>query len=116
MGRTTRAFLLSVIAQMAKEIPDFYDRLMEIDKDIAKIHSMSTRILWQKVFVDVLFQITRGQTWFWVFDASDKAEKPGEVISFISKIPPELCVRVLVTSRVGVELERDFQKLKYVLG
>lgn len=114
VGRTSRSFLLSIVAQAAKEIPEFYERLIAIDEGGAHIVSMSTRILWKKLFVDALFKCHSDQTSYWILDGLDEAENPGEVVSFIGKIPKKSQVRVLVTSRARIDLERDFRNLKYV--
>ncbi|KAB5570698.1 NACHT and WD domain protein [Coniochaeta sp. 2T2.1] len=110
--RTTRAFLLSIIAQIARQNPEFCERLLELDEDHTNIHSMTTRLLWQKVFVDTLFKLISRVTYHWVVDGLDEADKPGEVLSFMGKIPSRAPIRVLIASRAGMELERDFQKLK----
>ena len=109
--RTTRAFLLSMVAQIARQNPEFRERLFELDEDHTNIHSMTTRLLWQKVFVDTLFNITSRVSYHWVVDGLDEAEKPSEVLSFIGKIPSLTPIRVLIASRAEMELERDFRKL-----
>ncbi|RYP19860.1 hypothetical protein DL765_003114 [Monosporascus sp. GIB2] len=110
--RTTRAFLLSIAAQMAIYLPAFYERLIEIDQDHMNIHSMSTRILWQKVFVDTLFELPMDQPWYFVLDALDEAEKPNEVVAYLGKIQSRAQIRILMSSRLGMDLDREFQKLR----
>ncbi len=75
---------------------------------------MPTRILWQKIFVETLFQLDFKQSWYLIIDGLDESDNPGGLISFIGKIRSETPVKVLVTSRHGVELDREFQKLKYL--
>lgn len=116
--RTTRSFLLSTLAQMVACLPEFYNHLAEMDKDHAKIQSMSTRLLWQKLFLGTLFMIEQPQPWFWVIDGLDEAERPSEIISLIGRIQnnTKSQIKIIIASRAGMELERDFQKLKYVLS
>lgn len=114
LRRTTKAFMLSVIAQLAISVPEFYERLVEIDQDHATIHSMSTRILWQKVFVDTLFELPLEQPWYLVLDGLDEAEKPGEVVSFVGKIQFKTHIKVLIASRNWMDLDREFQRLRCV--
>ncbi|KAA8632269.1 hypothetical protein SMACR_04689 [Sordaria macrospora] len=111
--RTTRSFLLSTLAQMVACLPEFYNHLAEMDKDHAKIQSMSTRLLWQKLFLGTLFMIKQPQPWFWVIDGLDEAERPSEIISLIGRIQnnTKSQIKIIIASRAGMELERDFQKL-----
>ncbi|KAI3327016.1 hypothetical protein HD806DRAFT_380060 [Xylariaceae sp. AK1471] len=109
--RSTRAFMLSFLAQMAIHLPEFSECLIEMDEEHANIHSMSTRLLWQKVFVDILFKFECNEPWYWIIDGLDEAERPSEVIFFIGKILTHTRIKVLIASRISIEIERDFQKL-----
>lgn len=110
--RTTRAFLLSIIAQCAKTSPLVFERLVVVDTHHTRIKSMSNRLLWQKVFLEILFESVQRSSSFWVLDGLDEAEKPGEIISLIGRIPSACGIRVLIASRTGIEMERDFSRLK----
>jgi hypothetical protein len=111
--RTTKAFLLSFISQMANQIPLFYEKLAEIDTEQTKVQAMSTRVLWQRVFVNTLFEIKPNDTqpWYWLIDALDEAEVPTEVVSLIAKIKSKTPISVLVTSRPGMDIQRALQTL-----
>jgi len=110
-SRTTRSFMLSVIAQMAIHSAKFYEQLAEIDDQYTKIQSMPTRVLWQKIFVETLFNLSEGSTapWYWVLDALDESESASEVISLVGKIQSVTPMRVLMTSRVGMDIQRVLQ-------
>lgn len=112
-GRTTRSFLLSIIAQMSMFYPSFYEKLAEVDSEQAKIHTMPTRVLWQKLFVDTLFEWKDPSTkeWYWIIDALDEADAPAELISFIGKINSQTPVNVLLSSRVSMDIKRSLQTL-----
>lgn len=62
--------------------------------------------------------IKQPQPWFWVIDGLDEAERPSEIISLIGRIQnnTKSQIKIIIASRAGMELERDFQKLKYVLS
>lgn len=110
-GRTTRSFLLSLVAQMSMHSLEFYEKLVDIDAQQAKIHSMPTRVLWRKIFIDTLFEIqdfTENQ-WYWMIDAMDEAESPSELISLIGKIHYQTPINVFITSRVGMDIKRSLQ-------
>ncbi|KAM3432050.1 hypothetical protein NHJ13734_007048 [Beauveria thailandica] len=110
-GRTTRSFLLSLIAQMSMHSLEFYEKLMDIDAQQAKIHSMPTRVLWQKIFIDTLFEMkssTESQ-WYWILDALDEADAPSELISLIGKINSQTPINMFITSRVGMDIKRSLQ-------
>ncbi|KAJ6785399.1 hypothetical protein PWT90_07187 [Aphanocladium album] len=110
-GRTTRSFLLSLIAQMSMHSLEFYEKLVEIDAQQTKVHSMPTRVLWQKVFVDTLFETRESvdSSWYWVIDALDEADAPSELISLLGKINSETPINVFITSRVGMDIKRSIQ-------
>lgn len=106
--RTTRSFILSIIAQMASYSTNFYDRLVEIDNNQSKVSSMPTRVLWQKVLIDALFDTKEesGQPWYWVIDALDEAESPAEIVSLVGKIQSRTPIHILLTSRQSMEIHR----------
>ncbi|GJN82786.1 hypothetical protein PLIIFM63780_006331 [Purpureocillium lilacinum] len=70
---------------MAIHSAKFYEQLAEIDDQYTKIQSMPTRVLWQKIIVETLFNLSEGSTapWYWVLDALDESESASEVISLI---------------------------------
>ncbi|PQK17647.1 hypothetical protein BB8028_0008g01560 [Beauveria bassiana] len=110
-GRMTRSFLLSLIAQMSMHSLEFYEKLMDIDAQQAKIHSMPTRVLWQKIFIDTLFEVkssTESQ-WYWIIDALDEADMPSELISLIGRISSQTPINMLITSRVDMDIKRSLQ-------
>ncbi|TQW03397.1 NACHT and WD domain protein [Cordyceps javanica] len=108
-GRSTRSFLLSLVAQMSMQSLEFYERLVEIDAQDAKIHSMPTRVLWQKVFVDTPFEIVNSVEcqWYWIIDALDEADAPSELVSLIGKINSRTPVNVIITSRIDMNIKRS---------
>ncbi|KAM0739855.1 hypothetical protein ACQRIT_005039 [Beauveria bassiana] len=90
---------------------EFYEKLMDIDAQQAKIHSMPTRVLWQKIFIDSLFEIkssTESQ-WYWIIDALDEADAPSELISLTGKINSQTPINILITSRVDMDIKRSLQ-------
>ncbi|KAM3473290.1 hypothetical protein MY5147_004835 [Beauveria neobassiana] len=90
---------------------EFYEKLMDIDAQQAKIHSMPTRVLWQKIFIDTLFEIkssTESQ-WYWIIDALDEADMPSELISLIGRISSQTPINMLITSRVDMDIKRRLQ-------
>lgn len=110
-SRATRSFMLSIIAQMAIHSAEFYEQIAELDEEYTRIHSMPTRVLWQKIFVDTLFNVSEESTapWYWVLDALDESESASEVISLVGKIQSATRIHVLITSRIGMEIERGLQ-------
>ncbi|KAJ4153434.1 hypothetical protein LMH87_009920 [Akanthomyces muscarius] len=110
-GRSTRALLLSLAAQMAMFSPDFAQRLIEIDAHEAAIKSMPTRVLWQRLMIEILFMLKDPvvDKLCWVIDGLDEAETPSEVIDLIGKIDSQTAIHVLFTSRVSLCLNRSFE-------
>ncbi|KAM3519795.1 hypothetical protein NHJ13051_007253 [Beauveria bassiana] len=90
---------------------EFYEKLMDIDAQQAKIHSMPIRVLWQKIFINTLFEIkssTESQ-WYWIIDALDEADMPSELISLIGRINSQTPINMLITSRVDMDIKRSLQ-------
>lgn len=110
-GRSTRSCLLSIIAQMSMYSAEFYDKLVEIDSEQTKVHSMPTRVLWQKVFVDTLFELkdTALQQWHWIIDALDEADAPAELIALIGKAKSQTPINILIASRQAMDIKRSLQ-------
>jgi hypothetical protein len=110
--RTTRAFILSIIAQLAMLLPDFFEKIIEIEQSHSNLQTMSTRVLWQRILVDTLFEFELDQPWYLVADGLDEAENSAEVISYIGKIHSKTSIKVLLASRIGMDLDREVQKLR----
>lgn len=112
--RTTRAFLLSSARQFAMMLPQYYAHLLQHLDETSKILTLSSRVLWQKLFADALFDINWPRPCFWVIDALEEAENPTEVVSLLGKIRQTTGLRILVTSRYDNSIGREFGKLRYV--
>ena len=112
--RTTRAFLLSSAYQFALLIPQYYALLLLKHDETSKIPNLSNRVLWQKLFVDILFDIELPTTCFWIIDALDEAENVAEITAFLGKIKRGSGIKILFVSRYDNNLGREFGKLKYV--
>jgi hypothetical protein len=99
---------------MAVLLPEFHQKLLQVEEENSNIASMNPRVLWEKLFIQTLFEIKSQKPWYWVVDALDEADDPGEVISFLGKIRSKTSIRVFVSSRFGVKLDRDFESLRCV--
>lgn len=106
---TTRSFLLSVIAQTAIRSLDFYEKLIEIDTEQSKIRSMSVRVLWQKLFLDTIFELEElaSTQRYWIIDALDESENASEIISLLGKIKSNTPINVLFVSRISMDIKRS---------
>ncbi|KAL2069213.1 hypothetical protein VTL71DRAFT_15551 [Oculimacula yallundae] len=112
------AALLSLAYQMAQNNHTIRQFLLEISSDDIFLDKDDYRGIWRRLFVGGIFLISFSTTYYWVLDALDECnivEKRmfDNFFSMLGKIDHTLPLKVFVSSRSSVDLERFFSSLSY---
>lgn len=105
------ACLRSLALQMAGKNFRIRERLSEMRKEDTKLDNENERSLWRKLFLSGIFQV-QFPPQYWVIDGVD------ECINFdaffepiLSKLDESIPLRIFISSRHTIELERQFHSL-----
>ncbi|KAH7370025.1 hypothetical protein BKA65DRAFT_487549 [Rhexocercosporidium sp. MPI-PUGE-AT-0058] len=112
------AALLSLAYQMAQNNQAIRQVLLELSSDNSYLDTDDYRGIWRRLFVGGIFLISFSTTYYWVLDAFDEcdaAEKRtfDNFFSILAKIDQAIPLKVFVSSRSSVDLERLFSSLPY---
>lgn len=111
--RTLSALLRSLAYQIAREIPEFRQILRALSTEGVKIEEADGAVIWQKIFISILFELDLGRPLFWVIDALDESDTEKAFVELLRYLPNSRTpVRVLVVSRQTEPLIRAFDRIQ----
>ncbi|OIW26368.1 hypothetical protein CONLIGDRAFT_470157 [Coniochaeta ligniaria NRRL 30616] len=108
-GSKVYSMLRSIALQMAKHSPDVRKALSSMIEDGVTLNYDDHHALWNRVFVDCILKLERRRPHFWIVDAVDEcpAKEVTELASILSKLNPEVSVRIFLTARPGGQLGKS---------
>ena len=110
--RSSGGLLRSIAFQAARGIPAFREALGATSQTQKPYHSMDGRQLWFNLFEPMLFKLQFEKPLFWVIDALDEADSATALISSFSKIPANVQIRILLTSRETPAISTALDRLR----
>ena len=114
--RTLSLLLRSIAYQIARSLPCFLQRLLQLVDEAIDFETADPRTIWERVFKSILFNIQEGQPLYWVIDGLDEADDPRALIRLLSDISlSSIPIRVLLVGRKTSETVAVFQKVAKVL-
>ena len=114
--RTLSLLLRSIAYQIARSLPGFLQRLLQLVDEAIEFETADPRTIWERVFKSILFNIEEGQPLYWVIDGLDEADDPRALIRLLSDISlSSIPIRVLLVGRKTSETVAVFQKVAKVL-
>ena len=114
--RTLSLLLRSIAYQIARSLPGFLQRLLQLVDEAIDFETADPRTIWERVFKSILFNIEEGQPLYWVIDGLDEADDPRALIRLLSDISlSSIPIRVLLVGRKTSETVAVFQKVAKVL-
>ncbi|KAL2124979.1 hypothetical protein VTJ04DRAFT_1344 [Mycothermus thermophilus] len=113
--------LQSMAFQMAMRHPSVLDKLKSImaDHSDASANGFGSYSIWHKVFLSGILDVVLTKRQYWVIDAMDECNKPGEMATYLVWIQGRWPLSVLITSRDPPDLHRHSAKARiqsYVLS
>lgn len=110
--RSLNGLLRSLGFQIAKDIPAFRRELTMLVSEGIKLQKTDARIIWQKIFVSILFKLVLSRPLYWVIDALDEADSPRILPDLLQGLSSSCTpIRVLIVSRRTELLSIAFDRL-----
>jgi WD40 repeat protein len=107
--------LRSLAYQMANRDPSLRRSLlsMQHEEDLTADPN-DVRAIWRQLFQKRIFRTESQQRHYWVIDAIDESHACHELFPLLAKIEDKFPLRIFLTSRRSVTLEKQFQKLPII--
>ncbi|KAL8881152.1 MAG: hypothetical protein Q9198_001587 [Flavoplaca austrocitrina] len=103
--RTASYCLRSIAFQFALWNESFRSRLLAMNEESGiSFRSEKFTLVWEKLFVGLIFKIPFSGPLFWVIDALDESESPTILVNLFKKIQSLYPIRIFLTSRANQEL------------
>ena len=110
--RSTSTLLRSIAVQIAKQNSVFRKLLARLSREGVSFEKADARIVWQKVFLSVLSQITFTKPLYWVIDALDESDSPKIFLNLLQTLSTgRFPIRILLVSRNTELLSLAFERL-----
>lgn len=114
--RTLSLLLRSIAYQIARSLPGFLQRLLQLVDEAIDFETADPRTIWERVFKSILFTMEEGQPLYWIIDGLDEADDPRALIRLFSDISlSAIPIRILLVGRKTSEIVAVFQKVPKVL-
>ncbi|KAL8993620.1 MAG: hypothetical protein Q9169_006208 [Polycauliona sp. 2 TL-2023] len=115
--KRTLSFLLRSLAyQIARSLPAFLQKVLQLDEEAMDLECADPRTLWERLFKAILFNLGADQPLYWVIDGLDEADEPRAIVKFLSDIPSSLMpLRILLVGRKTSDLVDAFAKVPPML-
>ena len=110
--RSSLALMRSIAYQVAKDVPAFKRDLMELSTEGPTLQKADYKLVWQKVFVSILFKLDLSRPLYWVIDALDESDSSEAFLELLQSLAGSLtCLRILIVSRRTERLILAFNQL-----
>lgn len=114
--RTLSLLLRSIAYQIARNMPIFLHKLLQLVDEAVDLEAADPRTIWERIFKSILFKLDEGQPLFWIIDGLDEADDPRALIRLLSDISlSSIPIRVLLVGRNSPEIVAAFQKVPKLL-
>jgi hypothetical protein len=100
------SFLLSMAWQMSQANTEVLSNVLSICKEFNQVSKAHYQTIWRRLFLGGILR-TRPQTpRYWIIDALDERLLRNSLLRMLLEIPEEANLRIFVTSREKIDLER----------
>lgn len=115
--RTLSLLLRSIAYQVARNVPVFLQRVLQLVDEAIDFETADSRTIWERIFKSILFNIEEVQPLYWIIDGVDEADDPRALIRLFSDISlSSIPIRILLVSRKTPEIVVAFQKVPKMLN
>ena len=110
--RSPASLLQSLIYQIAQELPEFHQTLVIMKDNGVAVEKMAPRMIWDRIFIGILFKIERIQPIYIIIDALDESDSVNTLIGFLGSIQTSrIPLRILVMSRKTPDISSAFNRI-----
>lgn len=114
--RTLSLLLRSIAYQIARSLPVFLQRALQLVDEAIDFETADPRTIWERIFKSILFNLEEGQPLYWIIDGLDEADDPRALIRLFSEISlSSIPIRILLVGRNTSEIVAAFQKVPKAL-
>lgn len=104
--------LRSVAYQLARDMPEFMEQVLQLADEAIDFPTADPRTLWERIYKSVLFNLKAVRTLYWIFDGLDEADDLRTLVRLLSDISvSSMPIRVLLLGRKTNEIVEVLQKL-----
>ena len=111
---TVADLLCSLAWQMAASNTMVRRKLLRMQDDGVTIELADPAMLWRIIFLQI-FQTELRQPHFWIIDALDESANAAMLCHFLTKVNPDVRLRVFISSRPDLSIERLFSQEKFAV-
>ena len=109
--------LISIAYQFASTLSEYRRRLVRLFDDGLNVQKSASRLLWQKLFVSTLFQVSLDRPMLIIIDGLDECDSSSLLLKFLEDMNTfSGPLRILVLSRNTQALSLGFEKLSKKLS
>lgn len=115
--RTLSLLLRSIAYQLARSVPDFLQRVLQLEDEAIDFENADPRTIWERIFKSILFSLQEVQPLYWVIDGLDEADDPRAFMRLFSEVSLSVTpIRILLTGRKTSETLAVFEKVPKALS
>ncbi|KAJ5185120.1 Cytochrome cd1-nitrite reductase-like C-terminal heme d1 [Penicillium cf. griseofulvum] len=115
--RSLSACLRSIAFQIAKQLPGFCRALKNMPSATKTLEKTDYKVIWERIFVQLLFKIRFSSTIYCVIDALDESDNPQQLVELMRSVSHSLTrIKVILVSRQTSGLITTFDRLSTVLS
>ena len=103
--------LRSLAYQMALGDASIRGELLIMKDHGVRFDQENETVVWRKIFLGGVFQVSLNQPHFWVIDALDESASQNSILSMLKQIPGNFPLRVFMTSRPTNDVAKRFSSL-----
>ncbi|KAA6406365.1 MAG: hypothetical protein FRX48_09849 [Lasallia pustulata] len=110
--RSLNVLLRSIGYQMARDIPAFRRKLIDLSGESLQLEKGDSSLIWQRIFESILFKMELHDPLYWVIDGLDESESPKAFLDLLHGVSQSRTrIRVLIFSRNTESLYHGFKRL-----
>lgn len=84
--RSVSSLLRSLAFQISQFCPSFQKALSKMEDDGLRFEKLDAKLIWQNIFVDILFRLVDNFPIYWVIDALDESESADNILGLFSGV------------------------------
>lgn len=116
LKRSLSTCLRTVAYQIASKLPEFRLAIRDVKFSTGAIEKTDAKVIWDQLFVGVLFKLRVSATMYWIIDGLDESDNSQLLVELMKDIANSSSpIRVLLVSRQNDDLISTFDRLSVVV-
>ncbi|KAL8838171.1 MAG: hypothetical protein Q9176_005254 [Flavoplaca citrina] len=108
--------LKSTVCQIAEKVPNFRYALTDMSSSSKTLEKADPKIIWDKIFVGILFKLMLPITMYWIIDAVDESDHPQLLVEMMQGVAKSTAsIKILLVSRQNDDLISTFDRLSILV-